>query len=949
MLKLENLVKDYKVADTTVHALRDVTLAFRKNEFVSILGPSGCGKTTLLNIIGGLDHYTAGEVAINGVSTKKYRDSDWDVYRNHRVGFIFQSYNLIPHQTVLGNVELALTIAGMSKAERVEQAKKALDRVGLEGQYYKKPNQLSGGQCQRVAIARALVNEPEILLADEPTGALDTVTSVQIMELIKEIAREKLVIMVTHNPELAEQYSTRIIRLLDGEVVGDSNPYSLEEEAAEELVVYDAQEPETAEPADTDAQPVSDADVLSDTDVPKADKKRKNKKKSKEKAKMSLWTAFRLSAQNLFTKKARTLMVSIAGAIGIIGVSLVLALSFGITSYINSMQNDMMSGNPITITESTFDMNAMMGMMTGGEKVEFVKEHGYVNVDSMVDTLIGYNRTADDIMIENEITQDYIDYVLALPEEDVASIALDYNLDLSNNVFGSFKANKTDEQTNMSVSAIRSTYISVLEATVFAERSAFITSIVDNFKQMPAGTDYILEQYDVLEGKIATEADEIMIVLNDDQALADVLLAQLGYYSQDEFMHMVYKSTIKHEYPTGGLEYYESETLAKPRFTYAELLGKEFTYYPNDAVYNKNPLVYMQQQVDAETTVPVAFQSFSYNHIEQPEWNDADQTRGLTLKVVGIISPKESVSYGCMSNGFYYTPKLTQYAISRNVESEIVKTIDEHMAKEPTDPTKASNISDNAIVSMKNMPSISYTYSYDFVGETHTVTSNLGNANFMTAMMGQTVYTLTKSNLAGSDLAVGISIYPKDFEHKDNVIAYLDAWNGDGDVTVNGNVIKAENRTRIVYNDTLTLIINLINGFIQIVTVALVGFTALSLVVSSVMIGIITYVSVVERTKEIGVIRSLGGRKKDVSRLFTAETAIIGFSSGAIGVLITYLLSAIINVIVGSFTIVARIAILPWYEAVIMIAISVLLTLISGVFPARAAAKKDPVVALRTE
>lgn len=348
MLRLENITKDYKVADTDVAALRGIDLAFRKSEFVSVLGPSGCGKTTLLNIIGGLDKYTSGEMFINGVSTRHFRDADWDVYRNHRIGFVFQSYNLIPHQTVLGNVELALTIAGVSKAERTKRAKRALDRVGLEGQYYKKPNQLSGGQCQRVAIARALVNEPDILLADEPTGALDTATSIQIMELIKEIASEKLVIMVTHNPELAEKYSTRIIRLLDGRTIDDSNPYSLKEEMTEHN-----SKAESAPPAES---------VPPNQNAPSAKpQKRKQKNKSnKEKAKMSFWTAFRLSAQNLFTKKGRTIMTSVAGAIGIIGVSLVLAISYGVQSYIRTMQNDMLSGNPITIEETTFDMSALM-------------------------------------------------------------------------------------------------------------------------------------------------------------------------------------------------------------------------------------------------------------------------------------------------------------------------------------------------------------------------------------------------------------------------------------------------------------------------------------------------------------------------------------------------------------------------------------------------------------
>ena len=458
MLRLENITKDYKVADTTVAALRGIDLAFRKNEFVSVLGPSGCGKTTLLNIIGGLDKYTSGEMFINGKSTRHFNDADWDVYRNHRIGFVFQSYNLIPHQTVLGNVELALTIAGVGKAERTRRAKRALDRVGLEGQYNKKPNQLSGGQCQRVAIARALVNEPDILLADEPTGALDTATSVQIMELIKEIAHEKLVLMVTHNPELAEKYSTRIIKLLDGKTIDDTNPYSLTEEKEE----HKAEEtlPATAD----DGREPSDKKAES---TPRAGKRKADKRTGKEKAKMSFGTAFRLSAQNLFTKKGRTVMTSIAGAIGIIGVSLVLAISYGVQSYIRTMQNDMLSGNPITIEETTFDMSALMSSMTPSEKSELIVENGFVNVNSLIDSLVKRSGTADNLVITNNITQDYVDFVKALPREDAAAIHLDYGLDAGNNIYTDFKAEHDGQAQNMSLTAIRTIYTAVLKETKF--------------------------------------------------------------------------------------------------------------------------------------------------------------------------------------------------------------------------------------------------------------------------------------------------------------------------------------------------------------------------------------------------------------------------------------------------------------------------------------------------
>ena len=942
MLRLTSVTKDYKVADTSVRALNEISLSFRKNEFVSVLGPSGCGKTTLLNIIGGLDKYTSGDVSINGVSTKRFRDSDWDVYRNHRVGFIFQSYNLIPHQTVLGNVELALTIAGVGSKERTERAKKALDRVGLKGQYNKKPNQLSGGQCQRVAIARALVNEPEILLADEPTGALDTTTSVQIMELIKEIAREKLVIMVTHNPALAEQYSTRIIKLLDGVVVDDTMPYSAEEETAEERVDYVADENAAdKEKADSDSTSAKETNAA---------KKTGKTKRAREKAKMSPFTAFRLSAQNLFTKKARTIMTSVAGAIGIIGVSLVLAMSFGVRTYINSMQNDMLSGNPIMVQETAFDMSALLQVTGTGEKLEVIQEAGYVNVNSMIENLIAKSKTAESLMINNTITQDYVDYVSTLPEEDAAAVFLDYGLDVSNNIYTDFslKAQPSEENADtntktMSLSAIRTQYIAILKKTMFKQYATYVTTVVDNFAQCPADESYVLEQYDLKSGRIAKEKDEVMVVLDGDSMLTDIVLAQLGYYSQDEFMNLIYRGAKETD---PSMEELYDPALDKDRFSYEEILGKTFTYYPNDDVYN------VQKTSSGEN---VSY-SLTYNHLEG-EWDD-----GLPLKVVGILQPKETISYGCMTSGFYYTSALTDYILEQNAQSEIVKYFDD------TDKTSiVSGWTEVELPSVGTIPyamGITYEFSYTYLNENNeetvfTDTGFVGTPNDLSAIMGifsggsgdtsAEMYFLTKQQVGGINVANGISVYPHDFTTKENVLKYLDRWNSDEDIVVNGKTITSADREDIIYTDNLSVIINMINQFIDIVTIALVGFTALSLVVSSVMIAIITYVSVVERTKEIGVIRSLGGRKKDVSRLFTAETAIIGLASGLIGIAITYLCTLIINLAVSSLTVVSRIAILPWYQAAIMVGVSVLLTLVSGVFPARAAAKKDPVVALRTE
>lgn len=441
MLILKNIIKEYNVADTKVAALKGINIAFRKNEFVSILGPSGCGKTTTLNIIGGLDKYTSGDLIISNRSTKEFTDRDWDIYRNHRIGFIFQSYNLIPHQTILGNVELALTISGLSKKERVEKAKKALDRVGLKGQYNKKPNQLSGGQCQRVAIARALVNEPEILLADEPTGALDTVTSIQIMDLIQEISKEKLVIMVTHNPDLANKYSTRIIQLLDGKVIEDSNPYSEEEEKKE----YQNQ-------------------TIKEEDI------------KKEKAKMSLWTAFKLSAQNLFSKRKRTAMVSIAGSIGIIGVSLVLSISGGVKGYISSMQNDMLSGNPIQIAETSYDLSTLVSASNQKQiidKLEVVD--GKVNVNSLIDYLMEMAKLQDNFLISNQINENYIQFIKDMPEEYYAALSFDYGLDLSNNIYTTFTSEDGSVE-HLSLSAILETYVALLGNTSFSSLSSSVSA-----------------------------------------------------------------------------------------------------------------------------------------------------------------------------------------------------------------------------------------------------------------------------------------------------------------------------------------------------------------------------------------------------------------------------------------------------------------------------------------
>ena len=891
MLKLKNVKKDYIVGDSKVNALKGVDLCFRQNEFVSILGPSGCGKTTLLNIIGGLDHYTEGDMFIDEISTKNYTDRDWDTYRNHRIGFVFQSYNLIPHQTILENVELALTISGIEKSERIKRAKEALDKVGLKDQYNKKPNQLSGGQCQRVAIARALVNEPEILLADEPTGALDTVTSKQIMDLIREIAKDCLVIMVTHNPEIAQEYSNRIIKLLDGKVLSDSNPFDGKTE---------------------------------ENSTATAKKKRKNITK---KSKLSFWTAFKLSARNLKSKLKRTLLVCLAGSIGIIGVASVLSVSTGIKNYIADMQNDMLSGNPITVSTEDMDLTALMANSQNFSPSQAIKdsvENGYVNVDFFIEYLIKQSDNVTSARIHNDITPTYVNYIKEMPKEYYAALSFSYGINASNNIYTDFSF-KGQNKNIMSLSAAKTVYTNMLSKTEYKGYSTYINALSDTFAQMPNNPDFILSQYDVVSNpetsKIPTEEDEIMIVLSKENELTDLLFAQLGYFSQDEFFNIIYKAVEDDKY---------DQSLLKERFSYDELLNKTFTWYPNDTVYNTqtNPIL-------------AEINPFTYNAYQDESWNTGKQ-----LKITAILAPKEDLSYGCLSSGFYYTEAFAQSVLQDSKNSQIVNYFKEK---------NITSFSSTAVGGINK--GITYTYSFNvnstqyddqvgFVGSVSQIKSMMGS------MLGQSIpsyYTISLSELGGIDLPFTINIYPFDFEYKDEVTNYLDKWNDNVTLTVNGQTVLAEDRSNVTYSDNLELVINLVNDLIQIITSALVAFTSLSLVVSTVMIAIITYVSVIERVKEIGVIRSLGGRKNDVSNLFNAETFIIGSISGVIGIAITYLLSAIINIIVGNLSGIYTIATLPVSTALIMIGISIALTLISGLIPARLAAKKDPVDALRTE
>ena len=910
MLTLKNIVKDYFAGGEVVHALKGVNINFRKSEFVAVLGPSGCGKTTLLNIVGGLDKYTSGDLIIDGISTKKYGDREWDLYRNQSIGFVFQSYNLIPHQTVLGNVELALTIAGVSKEERIRRSKEALDRVGLKDKYYKRPNQLSGGQCQRVAIARALVNNPEILLADEPTGALDSETSVQIMELIKEISKERLVIMVTHNPELADKYASRIVKMLDGIVIEDSMPYS-------DVDVEKAEQEEKA---------------LKEIN---AEQIRRIKKK-KEQAKMSFLTAFRLSARNLITKKGRTALVGFAGSIGIIGIALVLAFSAGIKGYVASMQDDMLSGNPITITEQSYDLEALTGMMDVSQKAEIIKAPNTVYINSIVEYFIKTGKTAEKMLIDNEITDAYVNYVKNMPSEYYSAMNFEYGINVHNNIYTSVLESGKTEETELSITALTSLCKEMLKKTNYDKYASKVDRFIPEMAQAPNSVDYLNSQYDVY-GKIASNKNEVMLVIDKESESSDLLLARLGYYTQDEFLNLIYKANC--DFDKGIVDPNYNVDNEKPYFSYDELMEKSFYWYPNASVY---------KEVTVTSVFGAPYKSYEYNAYPNADWKQDESA--VELKVVGILKPKQNISYGCLTSGVYYTEELTKHILNvSQAETDGIKQYFEGV-----------NPSDDYRVAM-GKATLKYDLDYTYLGQKESAEQKLSlmsmggifqmfNDEEITSQDAQDVVDSVLRTLGCNKTPNSISIYPVSFDDKDLVTNYLKDWNeNEGSITVNGVEIKKEDRQTVKATDTLSLVINLINTMIDVVSYALIAFTSVSLVVSTVMIGIITYVSVVERIKEIGVIRSLGGRKKDVSYLFNAETFIIGLLAGLMGVVATYIISEVVNLILFPLIGIRRIAMLPISDAILMLLLSVGLTLISGLIPARSAARKDPVIALRTE
>lgn len=930
MLEIKNITKDYVTSSETVHALRDVSISFRESELVAVLGHSGCGKTTLLNIIGGLDQYTSGDLIINGKSTKQFKSRDWDTYRNHSVGFIFQSYNLIPHQTVLSNVELALTLSGVSKRERRERAALALQKVGLGDQMNKRPNQMSGGQMQRVAIARALVNDPDILLADEPTGALDSETSVQIMDLIKEIAKDRLVIMVTHNPELAEQYATRIVRLVDGQIKSDSDPF----------------------------------DVSKGEDRPEKTAEPKTKK-----TKMSFLTALALSRNNLLTKKGRTFLTAFAGSIGIIGIALILSLSNGVQQYIDSVERSTLSAYPVSIQQETIDYTSMMSSMMGirdEEETERDPDRIYTNNISteMMKTMLSEITT-------NNLAE-FKEYIESNPDNILDSVSeIKYSYSPSLYIYGKdlndeiFRVNPSTVMQSMfgdgmasSVEQMTGTYSSIFG-------SAGGGSMYDVWEELMSA-DAVKEQYEVLSGRLPESYNEVVIIVNEHNELSDITLYALGLRDQKELGDMM--SAIMNgetfEIDTGDLS-----------FSYDELMKLSFRLLVPSDFYQENEDGGYDNMTDDKEFMQKAFEN-------APEIN-----------IVGIVRPNDdSLINSANSGGIGYTHALTEFMIDRANNSDLVKLQQENpdvdiftgiefpkKDEEPEEPMTQEEAmqvimgmlspEQNAQLSQALIASLTPEQQAQLMqlppeqqqGALFTMVEQTKITQaFMSVLTSEQIQTLmqltqkpetTEATYDGNLELLGvadllkpsaISIYAKDFDGKEKITQFITDYN-------NKKLQEDKQEDAINYTDYVGMMISSVSDIIDSISYILIAFVAISLVVSSIMIGIITYISVLERTKEIGILRAMGASKRDVSNVFNAETLIIGFAAGAIGIIVTLVLNIPINIIIEYLTDIENMSKLPWQGGVILVLISMFLTLIAGLFPASIAAKKDPVEALRTE
>lgn len=879
MLQLKNIVKNYVMGDRTVEALKGISLEFRKNEFVAILGPSGCGKTTMLNVVGGLDGYTGGDLVINGLSTKKYKDVDWDIYRNNSIGFVFQSYNLIPHQTAFANVELALTLAGKSRDERHKKVTEAFEKVGLRDQIGKKPAQMSGGQMQRVAIARAIVNNPDILLADEPTGALDSETSLQIMELLKEIAEDRLVIMVTHNPEIAEKYSTRIIKLLDGKVLDDSNPYSSDEK-----------EPEKS-------------------------------KKRRKKISMSFITALSLSLKNLLTKKTRTILTAFAGSIGIIGIALILSLSSGMQSYVKNLERDTLSTYPLELQSRTMDMTGIMTVMmenSPGDGTDHGLDKVYAN-NIMTDMM----RSMTAQVQKNDLKR-FKEYIEGDAGEELYEFAntVQYAYGITPQIFnqgapgGTVQVNPSQIFAGMMMNAGGMN----MGANMGMAGAGIWTEALDN-------DELLHSQYDVIAGRWPEAYDEVVFVVSDDNEISDVALYSLGILDGRKFEELMQK-TMRGE-PADNSEEARKEAV----FSYEEILSVKFKLLINPDYYVKENGRWADKRGDA-------------GHMKTAVENAPD------IKIVGIIRPDENAAATSINGIIGYTSDLTDYVINATQNSQIVK---EQLADDKTnvftglpfgEAIQVPEVTiDDAYAMMEALPEEGRAQAEAMLGAVDeealfgAVSGSMGSAFPAGSTYEENLLTLGAVDFENPD---GIRIYPKDFESKKGIETFISDYNTSQENAGNDEYV-------IHYTDIVGIMTSSISDIINIISYVLIAFVAISLIVSSIMIAIITYISVLERTKEIGILRSIGASKKDITRVFNAETVIEGFVAGGMGVLITIALNFPINSLIEHLAGISGISSLPLYGAAGLIVISVMLTVLAGFIPSRMAAKKDPAEALRTD
>ena len=887
MLVLKGITKDYLTGDTKVEALRGVDLRFRRCEFAAILGPSGCGKTTLLNIIGGLDQYTGGDLVINGRTTRQFRDSDWDTYRNHSIGFVFQSYNLIPHQTVLANVELALTLSGVGREERRRRALEALERVGLQDQIRKKPNQMSGGQMQRVAIARALVNNPDILLADEPTGALDSETSLQVMEILREISKEKLVIMVTHNPELADAYATRIIRLLDGRVISDSNPAD--------------------EPSGKDAGSV------------------RQKKPS-----MSFGTALSLSLNNLLTKKGRTLLTAFAGSIGIIGIALILSLSSGVNSYIKRVEEDTLSAYPLEITQQTMDISDTLSSLIGVSAEEGEHPDGKVYSGSRMTNLMSAWWSS----VTNNNLKSFKAY-LEDPSNGVDSLVsgIQYGYDTALLLYREDDKGQI-VQVNPST-AMDATGVTEMMEMSMANAGTFSQTLMTEssrrmnvFQPLLDNEELLRHQYDVLAGRFPEKMDEVVIIVNSRNELADYTLYTLGLKDQSELAGQF--EQLKEGNPI------ESEAV---EYTYDELLNLRFRLAMNPVFYEKRG----SRWVDLRA--------------ENADYLRSQLNQAMEISVVGILRPAEGTVATSTGSGVGYRFELMEYAVSQVNESQIVREQRENPTIDVFTGQPFDTTAEDLMNALDRMSFSEFVQQYgSAMGWSEEIQAQLSGLSamlnflpkdnikrFLPTVLPEVIggsYAKNMAALGASDLDTpsSIYIYPRSFESKQAVTDLIDAYNA-----------SASEENVIRYTDYVGLLMSSVTNIINAVSYVLIAFVAISLVVSSIMIGIITYISVLERTKEIGILRAIGASKRDISRVFNAETLIVGFGAGVIGILVSLGLVVVMNIIIRELAGLSNLAALPPVGAALLILISMALTFIAGLIPSRIAAGKDPVVALRTE